>query len=91
MPRSPARPSKPDVDHALTEALERLLEPLAVLCVAKGVRFPAAAELLKQAMVQAARCVIAEIDERLPLTAQDALVAIMVTVSVLVLTLTGDG
>jgi hypothetical protein len=55
MARPPAKSSKPEVEAALTQALERVLAPLAGLCVARGVRYPAAAELFKRAFVQAAR------------------------------------
>lgn len=41
-------------DEALTEALSRLLAPLARLCLAKGVTFAATEELLKQTFVQEA-------------------------------------
>ncbi|HTT13221.1 MAG TPA: DUF6502 family protein [Burkholderiaceae bacterium] len=47
--------ARPDVDAALTQALERVLAPLASLCMAHGVTYQAAAELLKRAYVQAAR------------------------------------
>jgi len=55
MARSPARSRKPEDDKALTQALGRVLAPLAELCVARGVRYAAAAELFKRAYVQAAR------------------------------------
>ncbi len=41
-------------DEALAEALRRLLAPLSRLCLAKGVTFAAAEELLKQSFVQEA-------------------------------------
>jgi len=55
MARSPAKSTKPADDKALTQALERVLAPLAELCVARGVRHAAAAELFKRAFVQAGR------------------------------------
>ena len=47
--------ANPDPDKALTQALQRLLAPLAGLCLANGLSYQAAAELLKRAYVQAAR------------------------------------
>ncbi|HUL67668.1 MAG TPA: DUF6502 family protein [Burkholderiaceae bacterium] len=47
--------ANPDPDKALTLALERLLAPLAGLCLAHGLSYQAAAELLKRAYVHAAR------------------------------------
>jgi hypothetical protein len=47
--------SRPDADAALTQALERVLAPLAGLCMAHGISYQAAAELLKHAYVDAAR------------------------------------
>src|SRR5882672_2801986 len=55
MARSPAKAPKPEDDKALTQALGRVLAPLAELSVARGVRYAAAAELFKRAFVQAAR------------------------------------
>lgn len=55
MPRSPKPLVRPESDTALTAALERLLAPLAELCLTHGVAYPAAAELLKHAFVRAAR------------------------------------
>lgn len=60
MARSPAKTSQPEPDQALTQSVERLLAPLAALCVAKGVSYPAATELLKRAFVRAARDTQAE-------------------------------
>jgi len=42
-------------DAALDEALERLLAPLAQLCLARGLRFAVVDETLKRAFVEAAR------------------------------------
>jgi hypothetical protein len=42
-------------DAALKEALERLMLPLAELCLARGLRFAALEEMLKHAFVEAAR------------------------------------
>lgn len=55
MPRSAKAPASQEPDTALTDALERLLGPLADLCISHGVSFPAASELLKQAFVRSAR------------------------------------
>lgn len=55
MARTAKAPVTPAADTALTDALERLLGPLAELCISHGVSFPAASELLKQAFVRAAR------------------------------------
>ena len=48
-------PAAPAEDAAFDEALGRLLAPLAALCLARGVRFAAVEERLKQAFVDAAR------------------------------------
>ena len=55
MPRSSTKIPVPDPGDALPQALERLLAPLADLCVEQGVGYAAAAELLKRAFVHAAR------------------------------------
>jgi hypothetical protein len=55
MARAPTRSTTPEIDKALAQALERLLAPLADLCLAHGVGYPAATELLKRAFVQMAR------------------------------------
>jgi hypothetical protein len=55
MPRSSRSPRQAEPDKALTAALERLLVPLAELCLAHGIAYPAATELLKHAFVRAAR------------------------------------
>jgi len=44
-----------DANAALTQALESLMAPLAQLCLARGLSFAAAEELLKRAYVNAAR------------------------------------
>ncbi len=54
MPRS-AKPPRAEPARALTTALERLLAPIADLCLAHGIAYPAAGELLKHAFVRAAR------------------------------------
>jgi len=54
-PARSAKPARPDPEQALTQALQRLLAPLAALCVARGVNYPMAVELFKRAFVQAAR------------------------------------
>ena len=46
--------AQPD-DSALTEAIGQLLDPLAALCLARGVRFAVVEERLKRAFVDAAR------------------------------------
>jgi hypothetical protein len=48
-------PAVPAEDAAFDEALGRLLAPLAALCLARGVRFAAVEERLRQAFVDAAR------------------------------------
>jgi len=55
MPRTPTKSKPPEVDQALTQALERVIAPLAQLCVARGLSYAVAAELLKRAFVHAAR------------------------------------
>ncbi len=53
---NPADPSSADdVQAALREALERLLAPLAQLCLAKGMPFAVVEEMLKRAFVESAR------------------------------------
>lgn len=55
MPRNPPSDSLPAHDEALGEALHLLLEPIAKLCLARGMTFATAVESLKQAYVAAAR------------------------------------
>jgi hypothetical protein len=55
MPRSSKTPVRSEPDKALTAALERLLEPLAELCVTHAIGYPAATERLKHSFVRAAR------------------------------------
>jgi hypothetical protein len=50
-----ASPGADAADAALGEALERLLAPLARLCLARGLRFAAVEEMLKRAFVETAR------------------------------------
>ena len=47
--------SKDSDQRALQEALNRLLAPLAELCLARGMTFPAVEEMLKRAFVEKAR------------------------------------
>jgi len=53
----PANPSSPPdaADAALTEALDRLMRPLAQLCLARGLSFGVVEEMLKRAFVETAR------------------------------------
>lgn len=53
--RNPSAPTPPAGDEALSESLELLLLPMARLCLARGMTFAVAVELLKQAYVGAAR------------------------------------
>jgi hypothetical protein len=55
MTASRPAPAPDPSDPALTEAIGRLLEPLAALCLARGVRFAVVEERLKKAFVDAAR------------------------------------
>lgn len=55
MPRTPLSDSLPAHDEALGDALQLLLQPMAKLCLARGMTFATAVELLKQAYVAAAR------------------------------------
>ena len=48
-------PTPIDADEALTRALERLMGPIAQLCLARGLTFGTTEELLKRAFVDAAR------------------------------------
>jgi hypothetical protein len=52
--RSPT-PAPDGADAALKEALERLMLPLAELCLARGLRFAVLEEMLRRALVEAAR------------------------------------
>jgi hypothetical protein len=52
---TPSTPDAAALTQALTQALEQVLAPLARLCVAHGMRYAVAEELLKQAFVAAAR------------------------------------
>lgn len=64
MPRSPKPAVRQEPDKALTAALERLLAPLAELCIAQGIGYPAAGELLKHAFVRAARAAFPDTTSR---------------------------
>ena len=52
---APSSPPADGADAALKHALQRLLLPLAELCLARGLRFAAVEEMLKHAFVEAAR------------------------------------
>lgn len=55
MPDPTATGATDEVQAALSEALERLLAPLAQLCLARGLRFAAVEEMLKRSFVDSAR------------------------------------
>jgi Family of unknown function (DUF6502) len=55
MRSSPSTPADDGADAALREALDRLMAPLAELCLARGLSFAAAEEMFKRAFVDAAR------------------------------------
>ena len=55
MPSSTSAPAIDGVDLALREALERLMTPMAQLCLARGLTFAVVEEMFKHAFVEAAR------------------------------------
>jgi hypothetical protein len=55
MPASNPTSPADGIDAALRDALERLMAPLAELCLARGLRFAVVEEMLKRAFVESAR------------------------------------
>lgn len=55
MPPAPPQPPHDGAESALHQALQRLMVPLAQLCLARGLRFAAVEDMLKRAFVEAAR------------------------------------
>lgn len=55
MPRAKAPTDTDELQQALTQAVERLMAPIARLCLARGVSFAVAEDLLKRAYIDAAR------------------------------------